>query len=439
MAVAGKDQNFVSSLIAKSSANDGAIVDLWADPTTHRLLVTSASGSGTVTSISQGTGILNTPNPITTTGTVALATSLQPAASLTGNALKVLRVNAGETAVEYATDTSGITQLTGAITAGPGSGSQVASLGSFSSANLATALTDETGTGLAVFATNPVLTTPNIGSATGSVSGNAGTATALQNSRTIGGSSFDGTANVTSFPEPGAIGATTPSTGKFTSVETTGNIELGNASDTTLARSGAGDVTIEGNQIYRVGGTDVSVADGGTGASSLTANSVILGNGTSTLSGNLVAPGTSGNVLTSNGTTWASTAPAASAGKSFWQIWLSASFGATSTNYAQYTNFSTTEANCRFYIPLAGTFKNFYFYTLSAQSGTGSLVATVRKNAVATSVTTTVSAGAAAGTFSDTTHSFTVAAGDYITIEFVNNASSSSATVQTIAIEFDNS
>jgi hypothetical protein len=44
-------------------------------------------------------------------------------------------------------------------------------------------------------------------------------------------------------------------------------IELGHASDTTLARSGAGDVTIEGNAIYRAGGTDVPLADGGTGAS----------------------------------------------------------------------------------------------------------------------------------------------------------------------------
>jgi hypothetical protein len=42
----------------------------------------------------------------------------------------------------------------------------------------------------------------------------------------------------------------------------------------------------------------------------LTANNVILGNGTSTPS--FVAPSTSGNVLTSNGTTWQSTAPAAS-------------------------------------------------------------------------------------------------------------------------------
>lgn len=50
-------------------------------------------------------------------------------------------------------------------------------------------------------------------------------------------------------------------------VTETGTIELGHASDTTLARSGAGDVTIEGNQIYRAGGTDVPLADGGTGSS----------------------------------------------------------------------------------------------------------------------------------------------------------------------------
>ncbi len=47
----------------------------------------------------------------------------------------------------------------------------------------------------------------------------------------------------------------------------TGTIELGAASDTTLARSGAGDMTIEGNTVYRAGGTDVALADGGTGAS----------------------------------------------------------------------------------------------------------------------------------------------------------------------------
>jgi hypothetical protein len=46
------------------------------------------------------------------------------------------------------------------------------------------------------------------------------------------------------------------------------------------------------------------IANGGTGATTLTANNVILGNGTSAV--NFVAPGTTGNVLTSNGTTWTS-------------------------------------------------------------------------------------------------------------------------------------
>lgn len=94
---------------------------------------------------------------------------------------------------------------------------------------------------------------------------------------------------------------------------TTGNpqfatIELGAATDTTLSRASAGNLAVEGNVVYRAGGTDVPVADGGTGLSTLTANNVILGNGAS--SPTFVAPGTSGNVLTSNGTTWTSAAAA---------------------------------------------------------------------------------------------------------------------------------
>jgi hypothetical protein len=54
----------------------------------------------------------------------------------------------------------------------------------------------------------------------------------------------------------------------------------------------------------------VGVSVGGTGANTLTANNVILGNGTSAVQ--FVAPGTNGNLLTSNGTTWTSAAaPAA--------------------------------------------------------------------------------------------------------------------------------
>lgn len=51
----------------------------------------------------------------------------------------------------------------------------------------------------------------------------------------------------------------------------------------------------------------VPVANGGTGRNTLTANNVILGNGTSAV--NFVAPSTSGNVLTSNGSSWVSSTP----------------------------------------------------------------------------------------------------------------------------------
>jgi hypothetical protein len=53
--------------------------------------------------------------------------------------------------------------------------------------------------------------------------------------------------------------------------------------------------------------TPLAVASGGTGVASLTANSLLLGAGTSDVT--FAAPSTSGNVLTSNGTVWASAAP----------------------------------------------------------------------------------------------------------------------------------
>jgi hypothetical protein len=85
------------------------------------------------------------------------------------------------------------------------------------------------------------------------------------------------------------------------------SLSLGNMS--TQAKTA---VDITGGTI--VGITDLTVADGGTGRSTLTANAVLVGNGTSGI--NSVAPSTSGNVLTSNGTAWASTAPLGGVGKS---------------------------------------------------------------------------------------------------------------------------
>jgi hypothetical protein len=69
----------------------------------------------------------------------------------------------------------------------------------------------------------------------------------------------------------------------------------------------------------------LGVDQGGTGLTTLTANNVILGNGTSTPL--FVAPGTAGNVLTSNGTTWSSTTPAASGATKGQAIAFSMIFG----------------------------------------------------------------------------------------------------------------
>jgi hypothetical protein len=78
----------------------------------------------------------------------------------------------------------------------------------------------------------------------------------------------------------------------------------------TIALQNANNVAITGGTITGI--TDLAVADGGTGSSTLTANNVLLGNGTSPV--NFVAPGTSGNILTSDGTTWESSAPAPTLG-----------------------------------------------------------------------------------------------------------------------------
>lgn len=78
--------------------------------------------------------------------------------------------------------------------------------------------------------------------------------------------------------------------------------------------------------------TALSVAQGGTGSTSLTANNVLLGNGTSAVQA--VAPGTSGNVLKSNGTTWTSAAPDPAIGvNQTWQDMTSSrAAGTTYTN-----------------------------------------------------------------------------------------------------------
>lgn len=86
-----------------------------------------------------------------------------------------------------------------------------------------------------------------------------------------------------------------------------------------------------GDVVGPASATDSALAafDGTTGKliknANLTANNVLLGNGTGAPL--TVAPGTSGNVLTSNGTTWTSATPAASGASKGQAIAFSIIFG----------------------------------------------------------------------------------------------------------------
>jgi len=93
----------------------------------------------------------------------------------------------------------------------------------------------------------------------------------------------------------------------FATTITLGNtaIQLGNTV-TTLNNMTLANVTISSVS------TPITVAQGGTGLSTITAENVMLGNATGAVK--VVAPGSSGNVLTSNGTTWVSQAAAAATG-----------------------------------------------------------------------------------------------------------------------------
>jgi len=91
-------------------------------------------------------------------------------------------------------------------------------------------------------------------------------------------------------------------------VNTSGQVDVATGITGTVPISNGGTGTTSTtycNLASNVTGT-LPVARGGTGATTLTANNVLLGNGTSAVQ--VVAPGTNGNVLTSNGTTWTSAA-----------------------------------------------------------------------------------------------------------------------------------
>jgi hypothetical protein len=164
-----------------------------------RAAMTDETGTGSLvfaTSPTLVTPALGTPSALVGTNITGIASGLT-AGNVTTNA-----------------------NLTGAVT----SVGNATLLGSFTSANLAAALTDETGTGAAVFANTPTLVTPNIGAATG---------TSLAVTGAVSSSGTAGVGYVT-----GAGGAVTQAISRTTGVtlnKTTGAITLFSAAGTTTA------------------------------------------------------------------------------------------------------------------------------------------------------------------------------------------------------------
>ena len=188
-----------------------------------------AIGTGTVTSVDVSggtTGLSTSGGPVTSSGTITLAGTLAVA-------------NGG----------TGITSF----------GTGIATfLGTPSSANLASAVTDETGTGDLVFATSPTLVTPVLGTPS---SGNLSNCTA------------DGTSDVgyRDIPQSGTAKTTsytlaTGDVGKFIEVGASGSITIPDATFSTgdaivIFNNTTGDVTITCSiTTAYVAGTDSDVA-----------------------------------------------------------------------------------------------------------------------------------------------------------------------------------
>lgn len=91
-------------------------------------------------------------------------------------------------------------------------------------------------------------------------------------------------------------------------VKVTTGVSVPAGAKTVLVCNGTDVLTAQNYLASLTLGAALPVASGGTSLTTLTANNVLLGNGTS--APQFVAPTTSGNILTANGTTWVSSTPA---------------------------------------------------------------------------------------------------------------------------------
>ena len=93
----------------------------------------------------------------------------------------------------------------------------------------------------------------------------------------------------------------------------------------------------------------------------------------------------------------------------------------------------TAEAEYDWVLPSALTMTGMYFRTTGAQPASGTQAVTVRKNHVDTTITKTLAANDAAGTYSDA-HNVAFALNDYPTVKVVNGATTSGANIQALTV-----
>lgn len=262
-------------------------------------VATTLGGTG-LTSFTSGGAVYATSTSALTTGTLPVASggTGQTTASAAFNALSPITTtgdlilgNGSNSATRLAIGSNGYVLTSDGTTASwsPGASSMVypgAGIPNSTGTAWGTSYS-VSGTGDVALTTSPVFTTPNLGTPSAGVLTNA---TGLPISTGVSGL---GT---------GIASALGTNVGTAGSVVVDGGA-LGTPSSGTLTNATGLPLTTG------VTGT-LGVANGGTGATTLSANAVLLGNGTSAVQ--TVAPGTTGNVLVSDGTTWVSQAPAAS-------------------------------------------------------------------------------------------------------------------------------
>jgi hypothetical protein len=263
----------------------------------------SAITSGTVAIANGGTGASTADNALTNLGATTVGANLF---KLTNpGAITFPRFNADNTVSSLNS-----TDFRTAIGAGTGTVTSVSGTGSVNGITLSGTVTSSGSLTLGGTLSNVSLSTQVTGTLP-IANGGSGQTTAQAAMNAFAGAVTSGSylrGNGTNVVMSTIQAADVPTlnqntTGSAATLTTARTIQTDLASTSSASFNGSANIT------PGVTGT-LAVGNGGTGRATLTANNVILGNGTTAV--NFVAPGTNGNVLTSNGTTWVSSTPAAS-------------------------------------------------------------------------------------------------------------------------------